>query len=146
MCACKRLYAEFLHTDQVIWLLVECPPKNHRKPIPTTQYLHTIEADRRDYLAVVDTFIWEHIIGHHWVIPYPDLRSIRDSMDPTLTSAQRKTEEERRVNAYLAKRLPQDLWSNLLIESPRAWDQVIMRCPFRYSWIADVIAIPATDQ
>lgn len=127
----RRLYTR-IGTDQVVWCSQEIPP------LPEAgRYLHHIDVDPSDVVAVVDALVWNHIIGPDpfYVLPedHAELRrraSLTEDYDGTLKQF---------VSEYLDKYLPKDLWGSVLKpEIEKASDQVILGFPFCRSQFASV--------
>lgn len=130
----ERLYREYLGTDQVIWCGREVP---ETVPLETARYVHTIQADKRDVVAVLDGFLWEHIIGNDRCIP-PEIREYMRFSCSSVTgdkhAALMQLEDE-----YLINNLPNDPWDSVLVaDLDCRMSQVLLAWPFKYSRIVNV--------
>ncbi len=118
---------EAIGTDQVIWCCRDVPYLFGE----VGRYLHEVTLARADVVAVVDSFIWTHIIEpRSRYVPqkeHEELRrcvSLSDAHDPD--QAIREAE-----NKYLHEHLPADLWSRVLkTDANRTDDQILVRFPF----------------
>ncbi len=108
--AVGRLYDEFLHTDQVVWC---SPEKPHVSPLPQAQFVHEIHAEATEIVAILDGFVWNHIIGNSRFIPQEDHAKLRHSLlrlpEDEYPGRLRQLEDD-----YRARNLPADLWANLI--------------------------------
>jgi len=128
----RRLYS-LIGENQVVWCRQDGPVLHGE----TGRYLHDIDVDRRDIVAVVDSLIWCHYIGYecHY-IPREEHAELEEqaigSDDPDI--ALQELEDK-----YLAANLPKDLWSGVTkTEVNRKSDQLLLKFPFDYSTIANV--------
>lgn len=119
--AIDRLYDEILGEDQVIWCSPDRPPII---PLEEPRYLHTIRLDPADVLAVLDGFIWEHIIENDQCVAPEVWEQIRLA----------HPDEEARAEAckqYLARHLPEDLWAHVVLRDEDCLMPVyLLRWPF----------------
>lgn len=131
----QNLY-EIIQEDQVIWctqsepVLVGC----------IGHFIHDIDVDSRDIVAVVDGLIWCHIIKIYGprFIPREEHMELRFQVSTSEANdydvALRRAEDE-----YLAANLPTDLWSGVIKpEVTKKSDQLLLKFPFTYSIIANV--------
>ena len=130
-----RLYDDYIHTDQVLWCIRE---NQLLGPPPPGQYVHEIEADQRDIVAVLDEFVWKHIIGDSGYIPAEDHERLRYSIGG-LSGDRYLAELARSENKYIADRLPKDLWGSLIVDNLSTdLVTVLLRWPFPCSSIVSV--------
>lgn len=130
-----RLYDEILGTDQVIWCSLDKPPHcDIGKPC----FLHVIEEDESDRLAVLDGMVWEWIIGQNCI---PDAESERIcNVTNHLEQADRNRVREEMKAEFAEENLPRDLWGNLRTDEITCrMPQVLLRWPLVRSTILDVI-------
>jgi hypothetical protein len=133
----SRLYAEVVGTDQVVWSCLAAP-----EPIPLDfpQYVHMIDADRRDIAAILDGFVWEHIIGNDRCVPPEDHERMRFAC--CISADDKHTHLRRLEDEYIAAHLPKDPWSKVLAADIECrMPQVLLRWPFKHSHIAGVETI-----
>jgi len=133
----ERLYTELIGTDQVIWCSPEVPVT---VPLETPQYIHTIEADGRDIIAVLDGFLWEHIIGNDRCVP-PEVHA-RMRFSCCSASSDRDAALRRLEYDYIATNLPADPWASVVVSDiahPMA--QILLGWPLKKSRISDVRTI-----
>ncbi len=133
-----RLYDEVIHTDQVVWCSLEKPES---VTLQQPQFIHTIEADKRDIAAILYGFVWEHIIGRKCVPPEEHER-MRNSCCANEPGSRHQALEDL-VNQYIAKHLPRDPWSNVLAPGLTCrMPQILLGWPFQHSRIVQVKTIP----
>lgn len=129
-----RLYAEILETDQVIWCSRDQPEV---VPLDSPKFLHTIEADGRDIAAVLDGFLWEHIIGNRRCVPPEEHERMRFSC--CSAGGNRHSMLKRLEDDYISKNLPAETWKSVVvsnIDHPMA--QILLGWPLKYSMIKNV--------
>ncbi len=130
----RRLY-DFIKEDQVVWCGQDEPILHSAKG----HFLHDIEVDSRDIVAVIDSFVWCHLIDStSRYIPadvHADLhRQAAKCDDYDKANVLRKFED-----SYLAKNLPEDLWASVLKEEvTEKSDQLLLKFPFVFSAIGNV--------
>ena len=131
----QKLY-EIIQEDQVIWCAQSEPPL-----VGCTGYfVHDIDVDSKDIVAVVDGLIWCHIIKIYGprFIPREEHMELRFQVSTSGANdydvALRRAEDE-----YLAANLPTDLWSGVIkSEVSKKSDQLLLKFPFKYSSIVNV--------
>jgi hypothetical protein len=133
--ALSKLYDKVVLTDQVVWCSLDGPEV---VPLERPQFLHTIEVDERDTVAILDGFLWEHIIGNSRCIPPDEHQRMRFSCCP---SKGRSFDQEltRLEDQYIAENLPSDLWGKVLAPDLSCrMPQILARWPFDHSRITCV--------
>lgn len=129
-----KLYAEVLCNDQIVWCSLAAPESI---PLDVPVYLHAIDIDRRDIAAVLDGFIWEHIIGNERCVPPEDHEKMRRSC--CFCNGDRHAQLRELEVEYIAAHLPDDLWSSLLASDLDCrMPQVLVAWPFKHSRIVSV--------
>jgi hypothetical protein len=131
----RRLYTR-LSDDQIVWMS-QTPPTLLSSNIG--HFVHEVDLDWRDVIAVVDGLVWNHIIGvdQRYIPPeeHSQLRTAAGQRDlENYEGALRETEDE-----YLSRRLPRDLWEGLCrqsIEYPS--DQLLVKFPLDHSAVTAV--------
>ena len=127
--------------DQFVW----CTQSGQPLERETGRYLHGINVDERDVVAVVDTLVWCRIIGY-------SLRHVpEEELDDLKSRAYRESGDcegdytellEHLIDKYLADNLPDDLWAAVIKEEcTKASDQLLVRFPLKYYKIvnADIV-------
>jgi len=133
----SRLCAEVVGTDQVVWCSLDAPDVI---PLDSPQYVHTIDADRRDIAVVLDGFIWEHIIGNDRCVPPEERERMRFAC--CISADDKHTHLRRLEDEYIAAHLPKDPWSKVVVADIGCrMPQVLLRWPFKHSHIAGVLPI-----
>ena len=138
--ALAKLYDEVICTDQVIWCsLVEL----QACPLEDTCFIHTIEADDRDIVAILDGFVWESGILERKIVPPEEHEKMWNSCC-FIDEDSRQQALDRKVDQYITEHIPRDPWSNvrtsdLICRIP----QVLLRWPFQYSRITAVKKVVA---
>jgi hypothetical protein len=104
----------------------------------TGRYVHDIDADPRDIVAVIDSFVWCHIIkcDSRYIPPeeHNDLRFQAATSGRDYDATLRQAEDD-----YLAANLPDDLWSAMTKpEVSKKSDQLLLKFPFTFSAIQNV--------
>jgi hypothetical protein len=130
-----KLYDEYVHTDQVVWCSLDEP-----RPVPLDQpqFVHTIEVDQRDIVAVLDGFIWEHIVGNSRCVP-PDERQRMRCTCCIRKGRSYQQELAALEDRYIAEHLPSNLWGKVLAADLTCRiPQILIRWPFDYSGITHV--------
>jgi len=136
--ALATLYDEVLEDDQVIWSTLQRPPVVRLEEL---RFVHTIEADRRDIVAVLDGFIWESGILRRRIVPPDVFRHIRTSCH-TLAGKTRHEAIDQKVDDYLARELPPDPWAHLVrLDTSCRMPQVLLSWPFCFSRITETEVI-----
>ena len=135
----QRLY-QMIGENQVIWFSQDCPVLVGE----TGRFLHRVQVDERDVVAIVDTFVWNHIIKNVHYIPGNDHSTLRYNVatcaDGDREKALRAAEDE-----YLRQHLPADLWEAVLKPKVENTDvQVLARFPFAFSKVVDVQQVTAS--
>ncbi|HUE70017.1 MAG TPA: hypothetical protein VMP01_03940 [Pirellulaceae bacterium] len=133
----RKLYG-ILQEDQVVWC-VQTPPILAGA---VGRYLHEVEVDHRDILAIIDTLVWCHIVGYgRRYIPHVDWAE-PEFQAMTRGEVWDEAARQRAEDEYLAKNLPADRWSALTkSEITKKSDQVLLRFPFAHSTIVNVRVI-----
>ncbi len=128
----QKLY-ELVGEDQVIWCSQDEPFLKGK----AGRYLHKIDFDFRDRVAIVDSLVWGHIIGDDpQYIPPDDLSELRSQID---TNGDYETAIQKAKDEYLAANLPADLWSAVRKqEITKDSDQVLVGFRFSFSKIVHV--------
>jgi hypothetical protein len=136
----QRLYRMIGEDDgQVIWF-----SQDYRIfPSDAGKFLHTVDGDARDFVAIVDTFVWNHIIGNARYIPEKDHEKLKDNViakgEGDYLQALRAEEDE-----YLREHVPADLWSMVLKPEVGTCDVQILTCfPFAFSTVLAVEQVTA---
>jgi len=124
----QQLY-EMIGDNQVVWLSQVQPMLNHE----AGRFLHRIQVDDRDVVAVVDTFAWNHILKNERYIPLNDHKRLRYEVRignaGDYPEAVRVAEDE-----YLRQHISADLWSAVVrTKVENEDDQVLVRFPFAFS-------------
>lgn len=133
--ALSKLYDTVVFTDQVVWCSLDEP---EIEPLDRPQFLHTIEIDKRDMVAILDGLVWEHIIGNSRCIPPDERQKIMSSCYPKGNRSFAQ-ELECMVDQYIAENLPSDLWDNVLSTNLSCrMPQILVRWPFEHSRITCV--------
>lgn len=128
--ALTRLYDKVVMTDQVIWCSFDQLPF---VPLEMPRFLHTIEADRRDVLAVLDGFIWESGILRRRIVP-ADVREKIKAACSTMVGASRLRAIDQKIDDYLGRELPTLPWSHLIRpDTTCRMPQVLLKWPIRFS-------------
>lgn len=129
----QKLY-DIIGEDQVIWCGQD-EPVLHAK---TGKFIHEIDTDPRDIVAVIDSLIWCHILEYDpRYIPPEEHSDLRDQAG----NSEGKYDEELRkaVDAYLADNLPNDLWTGVIKDAiTKKSDQLLLKFPLVFSTIANV--------
>jgi hypothetical protein len=130
----RKLY-ERLQDDQLVWCVQDSPILIGE----VGRYLHEIEVDHRDIVAIIDTLVWCHIIGYgSRYIPHVDWAEV-ELQAMTRGEVWDEAGRQRAENDYLAKNLPAHLWSGVTkSEITKTSDKVLLRFPFAFSTIVDV--------
>lgn len=129
-----KLYSEVLCNDQIVWCSLAAPESI---PLSVLVYLHIIDIDRRDIAAVLDGFIWEHIIGNERCVPPEEHEQMR--MSCCFCNGDNHAQLRGLENAYIAENLPDDPWSSLLASDLDCrMPQVLVAWPFKHSRIVSV--------
>lgn len=131
--AAQRQLYDLIKEDQVVW----CGQDEPILHAALGHYLHDIDVDHRDIVAVIDSLVWCHIIKYdsRYIPPeeHADLRhqaAISDDYDDALRKAE---------DAYLAENLPEDLWAGVTkLAVSKKSDQLLLKFPFVFSTIANV--------
>ena len=128
----RRLY-DIIKEDQVVW----CGQDEPTLRAANGHFLHDIEVDSRDIVAVIDSLVWCHLIKYHsrYIPPeeHADLRH-RAAMSDDYDKVLRKAEDE-----YLAENLPEDLWGGVLkVAITKKSDQLLLKFPLVFSTITNV--------
>jgi len=133
--ALAKLYDEVICTDQVIWCsLVELSACH----LEETHFIHTIEADDREIVAILDGFVWESGILERRIIPPQDHQKMWNSCC-FLDADSRQQALSRMVDQYISEHMPRDPWTNLLTSDLTCrMPQILLIWPFQYSQIMDV--------
>ncbi|MCK9304746.1 MAG: hypothetical protein M0P27_05060 [Bacteroidales bacterium] len=129
-----RLYSEILETDQVIWCSRD---QSEVVSLDSPKFLHVIEADCRDIVAVLDGFLWEHIIGNRRCVPPEEHERMRFSC--CSSGGNRHGILKSLEDDYISKNLPADPWKSVVvsnIDHPMA--QILLGWPLKYSMIKNV--------
>lgn len=139
----RKLY-DLIDEDQVIWCeYVDSPLELAGPP---DRYLHVIELDARDIVAVVVTLVWCHILGYgSRFIPHEDLRLLRREAD-NCGEANREEALNRLIDKFLKANLPPDLWSGVTREEKKTKktnDELLVKFPLEFSQIIRVTPIPS---
>ena len=134
----QQLY-EMIGENQVVWCSQDRPMLNHE----AGRFLHRIRVDDRDVVAIVDTFVWNHIIENERYIPASDHDGLRYdaglSTNGDYEEALRAAEDE-----YLRQHLPANLWSAVVRTKVENDDvQVLVRFPFAFSKVVNVQQVTA---
>jgi len=133
----RRLY-EIIHEDQVIWCSQSEPPLVGC----TGHFVHDIDVDSKDIVAIVDSLIWSHIINSTFYdLRYiPREEHIKIQIQVTINGANDYDAAlQRAEDEYLAANLPTDLWSGVIkSEVSKKSDQLLLKFPFKYSSIVNV--------
>ena len=134
----QQLY-EMIGENQVVWCSQYQPMLN----CEVGGFLHRIRVDDRDVVAIVDTFVWNHIIKHERYIPLRDHDTLRDNLEigtnGDYEEALKAAEDE-----YLRQHLPADLWGAVVRTKVENEDhQVLVRFPFAFSKMVDVQQVTA---
>jgi hypothetical protein len=131
----SKLYDEILHEDQVVWC---SPDRPEIIPLEEPKYLHTIELDSRDLVAMLDGFVWEHIIGNSRCIPpeiHKEMRFSCCSADGNSRHRILRALEDR----YISENLPKDPWSHVVVKDAKFRMPVfLLKWPFVHSQVVDV--------
>ncbi|WP_145179752.1 hypothetical protein [Gimesia chilikensis] len=129
----QRLY-DLVSEDQVIWCGQDEPAVHNE----TGKYIHDIDADPRDIVAVIDSLVWSHILEYppRYIPPeeHSDLRYQAGISEGNCDEALHKAED-----AYLADNLPNDLWTGVIKDAiTKKSDQLLLKFPLVFSTIANV--------
>lgn len=129
----QQLY-DIIGEDQVIWCSQD-EPVLHAK---TGKFIHDIDTDPRDIIAVIDSLIWCHILEYdpRYIPPeeHIDLRYQAGNSEGNYDEELRKAED-----AYLADNLPKDLWTGVIKDDiTKKSDQLLLKFPLVFSAIANV--------
>jgi hypothetical protein len=125
----RQLYDLVKEDGQVIW----CSQVRSVFPDDVDRYLHEIDIDSRDIVAIVDTLVWCHLLnyGPRYILPqdHRELRLTAMNSRNDYHTALRTEEDE-----YLRDNLPTDLWSSVTKkEITRSSDQLLIRFPLGFS-------------
>lgn len=132
-CAQTRLYDEILGTDQLIWCRLDVSPEN----VDKSMFLHVIDGDETDTVAILDGMVWEWIIGQN-CIPDEEWDKIRFSTSHLLVP-ERNIRREQMKAEYARTHLPDDLWANLRTDDISCrMPQILLNWPLKASNIVDV--------
>ena len=134
--ALAKLYDEVICTDQVIWCsLVEL----QACPLEDTCFIHTIEADDRDIVAILDGFVWESGILERKIVPPKEREEMWNSCCCFLDADSRQQALDRKVEQYIKKHRPHEPWSNVLASDLNCrMPTILLIWPFQYSQIMEV--------
>lgn len=127
-----QLYDQVLHEDQVIWCSHAQLPEEYSGK---TRYIHMIDADDRDIVATVNTFVWENGILGLKIIS----TQIRNDLWRPCTASEPKAKQDEhttKLQSYIADNLPEKPWD--FVRSPvkdEEMSQVLLKWPFLYSRI-----------
>jgi hypothetical protein len=128
-----------LTDDNVVWCDQDQPIMRDKGG----RYLHEINADSRDVIAVIDSLAWCHIInyGPRFILPEDHCALRRQAT----TSGEEYGPALRRLeDMYLADNIPADLWSTVAKSTvAKKSDQVLLKFPFEFSTIVKVRLIAA---
>lgn len=129
----QQLY-DLVSEDQVIW----CGLGESALHAKTGKFIHDIDADPRDIVAVIDSLVWCHILKYdsRYIPPeeHSDLRYQAGISEGNYDEALRKAED-----AYLADNLPNDLWTGVIKDDiTKKSDQLLLKFPLVFSTIANV--------
>ncbi|HCO23317.1 MAG: hypothetical protein CME31_27215 [Gimesia sp.] len=129
----QQLYG-LVNEDQVIW----CGQDEPALHTETGKYIHDIDADPRDIVAVIDSLVWCHILDYdsRYIPPeeHSDLRYQAGNSEGNYDEALRKAED-----AYLADNLPKDLWTGVIKDDiTKKSDQLLLKFPLVFSTIVNV--------
>lgn len=113
-----------------------CQKEVHRS---AGEYVHEIDVDPRDLIAIVDALIWCHILdyGPRYILSedHANLRHQARIESPENNDATLRTLED----DYLAANLPDGLWCAVLKpEITKNSDQLLVKFPFEFSTIVSV--------
>ena len=126
----RQLYDLVKKDGQVVW----CNQVESIVPDDVGRYLHEIDVDVRDVVAVVDSLVWCHLLnyGPRYIPPqeYVQLRRLAATNGHNDDdSALRMAEDE-----YLRDNLPTDLWSSVTKpEITKRSDQLLIKFPLDFS-------------
>lgn len=130
----RKLY-DLIGDDQVVWCV---PVAKHYIGGEIGRYFHELEIDSRDVVAIIDTFLWYHIIEpSSRYIPLEEHRQLKLGADTNGEGDESNLHSLE--DKYLADHLPDDLW--LAVRKPekdKATDEVVVKFPFTYSTIRSV--------
>lgn len=127
----KNILYRIIGDDQVVWW-EQYQPKLFDNHI--NFYLHEILVDRRDIIAVIDTFIWNHLIGNSRYIPEEAHEALRNTLG--LSEVEDRLDLAQLEDDYLAENLPpkNQLWSKVIKpDISDDTDQILTKFPLRNS-------------
>ena len=134
----QQLY-ELIGEDQLIWCSCSKPT------LLTTnlgQFLHEIKIDYRDKVFVIDTFLWSHILG------YDESYILNEDLDILKYKAMKSNQDydeslRKLTDSFLKKIPPRDkIWSSVLkAKTTKSSDQILIKFPFHFSSITNVVEI-----
>lgn len=126
------LYEDVIKTDQVVWCSLQRPSI---VPLEKPRFLHTIDVDQRDVLAILDGFIWESGILGRRIVP-PDVRHRITAACRMMVGGCRQEAIDAGIDEYLARELAADPWPQLLCSDTSCrLPQVLLKWPIRFSCV-----------
>jgi len=109
-------------------------------PLGLPQYIHTIDADARDIMAVLDGLLWEHIIGNDRCVP-PKVRE-RMRLSCCSEARDRHAALKRLEDDYIRSNLPANPWDCVIASDVDCrMAQILLGWPLNHSRIIDVKTI-----
>ncbi|QDT24597.1 hypothetical protein [Gimesia chilikensis] len=135
----KNTLYQLIGDDQVVWL-----EQYHPKlfDIHIDCYIHEILVDQRDIIAIIDTFIWNHLIGNSRYIPEKAHEVLRDTL--AFSEVEDDFDIVQLEDRYLAENLPpkNQLWSKVVKpDISDDTDQILTQFPLRYSQFLSITRV-----